>query len=276
MMAPRFVWALPPEVFATPIIFRWAISLSLGKLTKKTIVGVLTCGTEGKVNFKLPVNARKFALFQRNLLLPDEAPHFSDDGFGKFIEEYAAAEPELIETKYLALMKETAEDFLTHMPPSTSSILDIGSGIAGVDLFFYHALNTPKLYLLDKTQLEDKVWYMFEEKPAFYSSHDIAKEVLTLNGVKAADIETIDARDDGVIPIAPKSIDAVVSTVSWGFMYPVKPYLASVVALLRDDGVVITDIRKGTDGEAQLAEFFDTEVIREQRKFTTLKCRLRT
>jgi hypothetical protein len=59
-------------------------------------------------------------------------------------------------------------------------------------------------------------------------------------------------------------------------MYPVKPYLASVVALLRDDGIVITDIRKGTDGEAQLAEFFDTEVIREQRKFKTLKCRLRT
>ncbi|MGB5466665.1 MAG: hypothetical protein WBM84_11325 [Sedimenticolaceae bacterium] len=231
---------------------------------------------EGKVNYKLPVNARKFALFQRNLLLPDGAPHFSDDGFSKFIEEYAAAEPELIETKYFSLMKETAEDLLEHMLPSTSSILDIGSGIAGIDLFFYHALNTPKLYLLDKTRLEDKVWYMFEEKPAFYSSHEIAKDVLTLNGVKAADISTIDARDDGVIPIAPKSIDAVVSTVSWGFMYPVKPYLASVVALLRDDGIVITDIRKGTDGEAQLAEFFDTEVIREQRKFKTLKCRLRT
>ena len=184
------------------------------------------------MNYKLPVNARKFALFQRNLLLPDGAPHFSDDGFGEFIEQYAAAEPELIETKYLALMKETAEDFLEHMPPSTSSILDIGSGLAGVDLFFYHALNTPKLYLLDKSQLEDKVWYMFEEKAAFYSSHEIATEMLTLNGVKAEDITTIDARDDGVIPIAPKSIDAVVSTVSWGFMYPVTPYLASVSGAL--------------------------------------------
>ena len=79
------------------------------------------------MNYKLPANARKFALFQRNLLLPEGAPHFSDNSFGKFIEEYAAAEPELIEAKYFALMKETAEDLLEHMLPSTSSILDIGS-----------------------------------------------------------------------------------------------------------------------------------------------------
>lgn len=234
------------------------------------------------MKYTLPSKAREFVLFQRTTLLPKrKAPNrlirilqrlkFFDNGYEKFVREYALEEPELIDERYFQDMSSLAETLLPYIPKTTRSILDIGCGIAGLDLFLNEKLDSPTLFLLDKTAIEDKVWYDFKQEGAFYNSLELAKETLVSNGVSADQIECLDAPEDGVINLPSKSIDLVVSTISWGFHYPVATYLHSVSQILSDEGVLLLDIRKGAGGEAELEKYFTIKTIQERVKHNTIK-----
>lgn len=236
------------------------------------------------MKYALPSEAREFVLFQRTRLLPKKKRNFLvralsrwrkiDDNYEDFVRRYAVKEPELIDKNYFSVMQDTANKLLPFIPSTTSSILDVGCGIAGLDLFFYEKLNSPKLYLLDKTAVEQKVWYDFEREGAFYNSLELARQMLLLNGVSEELIECIDAPDDGVIEIPDRSIDLVVSTISWGFHYPVSTYVKSVAQILSKKGVLIIDIRKGVGGEDELEKFFNIEVVGESHKYKTVRGRV--
>ena len=235
------------------------------------------------MKYQLPAEARPFVLFQRTELLPKKpTPGLLrralgrllalDDGYQAFVGNYALSEPKLIDEQYFSLMSEKASSLLPYIPSKTASILDIGCGIAALDLVLYRNLRSPKLYLLDKSISEDRIWYEFKDKGAFYNSLDLAKNTLLLNGVVEDKIEVLEAPDDGVIKLPEKSVDLVVSTISWGFHYPVSTYLKSVVRILSETGILIIDIRRDTGGEAELEEYFSVEIIDEQRKYLTLRC----
>ena len=85
-------------------------------------------------------------------------------------------------------------------------------------------------------------------------------------------VELITAPDDGLIAIDADSIDVIISTISWGFHYPIKLYIESVHNLLRSDGVLIVDIRKDRGGIDELIKLFEVIVINDNRKFQTVKC----
>ncbi|ODR98518.1 hypothetical protein AUC68_08835 [Methyloceanibacter methanicus] len=139
-------------------------------------------------------------------------------------------------------------------------------------MFLFERLNIRDIFLLDKTDMESQIWYMFEQKGAFYNSLDLAKETLTINGVDPSIVKLIEAPSNGEIPLEEKSIDLVLSTISWGFHYPVSTYIDSVAKILSDDGVLIIDVRKGTDGVAELQNHFKVSVIEEIGKIQTVKC----
>lgn len=49
-----------------------------------------------------------------------------------------------------------------HLPAQCDSVLDIGCGIAGIDLFLfrhYQPEKAPQVYLLDKTSVDQRVYY---------------------------------------------------------------------------------------------------------------------
>ncbi len=87
------------------------------------------------------------------------------------------------------------------------------------------------------------------------------------NGVPAACIQLLEATDTRTI-LVPTSVHLVLSLLSWGFHYPVHIYLDQVYQLPSPDGIVILDVRKGTDGVPKLRQrFSDLLVILDTDKY---------
>ncbi len=153
-----------------------------------------------------------------------------------------------------------------HLPPRAVAILDIGCGVGGIDVLLHRHYGTPRLYLVDRTHMSDKVYYGFADRGAFYNCFDATRRLLTGNRVPEGDLRFREVGEECRLDI-PEAVDLVVSLISWGFHYPVPVYADQVLALLRPGGRVILDVRKGTDGRAQLeARFARVTVISETRK----------
>ncbi len=240
------------------------------------------------MNYKLPQEARELALYQRTGLLPkNNVPIIKkilkrlrlidrNKEYKNFVSNTAKKEANNIDKKYFSEIRIKANIILKHIPIGTSSILDIGCGIAGLDLIFNEYLNLSKIYLLDKTKIDESIWYGFKETAAFYNSLELAKDTLVQNNVDKNIIELIDAPSNGVIPLQKESIDLVVSTISWGFHYPISFYLKSVFNLLNKNGLVILDLRLGKNMKKEisdLSKFFHVEIISKGDHSQTIKCK---
>jgi SAM-dependent methyltransferase len=155
------------------------------------------------------------------------------------------------------------------LPEPCTSILDIGCGVAGIDVLlnYHYKANQPKFFLLDKTHIEKSVWYGFKTKGAFYNSLDTAKDLLVQNNVPESFIHMVDATENNDINIDCR-VDLVISLLSWGFHYPIDTYLEKVLKLLMKSGVLILDVRKNTNGIDLLSDVFsNVDVILDQPKY---------
>ncbi len=156
-----------------------------------------------------------------------------------------------------------------YLPESPKKILDIGCGVAGIDIMLnkhYSDKNqTPNFYLLDKTEVNSKVYYGLEKKAAYYNSLDIAKELLLANGVRKDKICIQEVDGQSIFP--GNKFDLVISLISWRFHYPISTYLDEVYDLLGSGGRLIIDVRKDSDGVDLLKnKFGSVTVIYEARK----------
>ena len=233
------------------------------------------------MRYKLPKESNELVLLQRTSLIKDSRSklikRLSRIGLGKSYEEMVKEQSlknnDQISNDYYAEIKKVFINIKNHIPMNTKSILDIGSGLAGLEVFLWFLLgkNYPKIYLLDKTKKEEKIWYEFKTNGAFYNSLDLAKQNLISNGVKPSKINLIEAPDNGIIKEI-RNIDLVISTISWGFHYPVELYLDSVISIMSKRGVLILDIRKNTGGlEALTSKFKAIYIIKNEKKYLTVK-----
>jgi SAM-dependent methyltransferase len=132
--------------------------------------------------------------------------------------------------------------------------MDIGCGLAGIDVFLCrHYGPELELALLDR-EGRSPTFHGFREQAAFYNSLAAARALLCANGVPGGRVRTYDADRDGFPDGG--GFDLVISLLSRGFHYPVTTYLPPVVRSLAPGGRLIIDVRHGTDGEAQLAAAF--------------------
>lgn len=158
------------------------------------------------------------------------------------------------------------------LPAECARLLDIGCGVAGIDVLLHrhYADRNPAVILLDKTHVEQSIYYGFKNRGAFYNSLDVAREVLTSNGIPEDGIHLIQATDDQRID-TDGPIDLVISLISWGFHYPVETYLDRVHELLRPQGRLILDLRRGTNAQDALrAKFEDVRILQETDKYTRI------
>jgi SAM-dependent methyltransferase len=96
---------------------------------------------------------------------------------------------------------------------------------------------------------------------------DVARRLLTNNGIGRDRIHTAEIGDDGRIPFD-CPIDLVLSLLSWGYHYPISVYLDQVSDLLTPGGTLVVDVRKPSDGEELLHERFPSlTVIYETEKY---------
>lgn len=166
-----------------------------------------------------------------------------------------------VENDYSNHISSDYDEIKAYLPESCHSIVDIGCGAAGIDIFLYHHYENPHIHLFDKTQVSDKVYYGFRNEGAFYNSLDIAKKVLVDNDVSSEFIH-IHSVDDNKLDLNDNSVDFVISLFSWCFHYPVETYIHEVKRILKDDGIVIVDVRT--------KEKHQIDIFRDHFKFVNI------
>lgn len=233
-------------------------------------------------NIIIPNEAIKYILFQRTAYL--KIPKTRLYGFlkkmsilptsfyNKVVDFESKFFTESIKELYLEDMQNEYDTIKNFLPLECCNILDIGCGIAGIDLFLNnHYKNSVEFSLLDKNEVNETVYYDLNNKAAFYNSLDLAKDFLSQNGIDKTKISLLFANDKNEIN-TPKEFDLVISLISWGFHYPVETYLNKVQELLNNSGVLIIDIRKGNNGlELIKNKFSATEIILDTNKYLRVK-----
>jgi len=228
-------------------------------------------------NIKLPNDAIPYLVYQKTQylkfadpeVLPKLKAQYGGEYYPHFVEYVSKNHRTAIEAvntaDTIAVFKEMEE----HLPKTCKGILDIGCGIAGLDIVLSnHYKHKPIIHLMDRTATANKIVYGFTNNPSFYNSLEIAKELLCLNGVPLNHINVLE------IPAPfPETVDLIVSTYAWCFHFPVDVYLASAYACLSNEGRLILTVRIGTEGIAQLKTVFKTvHVIATHEKDQMVLC----
>lgn len=234
-----------------------------------------------QAEIRIPDAAVKYILFQRTAYLRLPAAriarffHRLSRGrartpvFNVAVAAEARVSPSRVKALYTEDMTREYESFRSVLPPTCGRVLDIGCGVAGIDVYVqrHYGDRGIDFYLLDRTEVEPKVFYLFEARGAYYNSLDVAKDLLTANGIAPRRVHLLEATDAGDIRLD-GTVDVVLSLLSWGFHYPVATYLHRVHELLSENGVVILDVRKGMDGIPALRQRFPVvEVIQATEKY---------
>ena len=189
--------------------------------------------------------------------------------YNNLVKYEANTNPSRIKALYENDMRREYLSIVKYLPKSCSTILDIGCGLAGIDIFLHRHYQdySPIFYLLDKTYTEKNVYYGFKLKGSFYNSLKMAQTMLINNGLSFKNIHTLEANKNNDINIDCK-IDLVISLISWGFHYPVDIYLDRVYNLLNNSGLIILDTRKKTNGiETLKKKFKKVFIIMEKEKY---------
>jgi hypothetical protein len=129
---------------------------------------------------------------------------------------------------YLAELEMDFAQIEPHLPEKVDSILDIGCGLAGIDVYLKRKYPKAYLTLLDKDG-NDAV-FCWDGTP--YGSRREAEMLLEANNFKV----------DRWLPAGttePLKADLVVSLLAWGFHFPLDTYKVS--------GFCIADLRKGKE-----------------------------
>ena len=199
---------------------------------------------------EIPVDALQFIILQRT----SHTKVIEDDFIDAIANEYGCM-----------------KNFL---PAECSAILDIGCGVGGIDIMLYHHYHgAVNLYLLDRTYIPaGRLKYRFGGGHEFYNSFDATKSLLSMNDVAPIHMNFVNAADDFSIDIGDDiRFDLVISSVAWGFHFPVSTYLDQVYDLMNPGGHLIMDVRKGTDGCDVLEERFGKLTqVEERRKRTRI------
>jgi SAM-dependent methyltransferase len=161
------------------------------------------------------------------------------------------------------------DEIRPHLPTQVESILDIGCGVAGIDVALnqHYSVKPPHFHLLDKSTVSEKVYYDFHAAGAYYNSLAAAKSLLLSNGVASTAVTCLEATPESSIAIT-RPIDLIISLISWGFHYPVSTYLSEVARVLAPAGSLIMDVRSGSDGMEELQKQLpQVTVIKEYPKW---------
>lgn len=178
-------------------------------------------------------------------LLKEHRTHYKGD----FAEAYSAE---------LQATYEGIKDYL----PADGNILDIGCGMAGIDILLdRHYGGEAKITLLDKQGKADTINAGFHQSAdtfAHYHDFGLALEMLEANGVTG--VKTIDINAE---KFPRKQFNVVISLLSWGFHYPIDTYQLNV----KKGGIIVADVRRGTDGIKKLSEYGAITVVHNALKY---------
>lgn len=168
--------------------------------------------------------------------------------------------------KYCDVLQSEFRCFEHHLPKTCDKILDVGSGMGGIDAMFnaYYG-GECTVCLLDGVDDPPAV----ELHRATFNNMRIAQDYLRLNGV--SNFSFIDAND--AHRLAPSKFDLIVSFKSWCFHYEPERYLDLVQGACHPETVLIIDVRRDKPDwlKTLQAEFACTDLVFPGIKFCTYR-----
>lgn len=162
-------------------------------------------------------------------------------------------------------LNQTYCEIREYLPDPCWGVLDIGSGLGGIDVLLarHYASNPPYIHLLDG---EHDAPEMIVHRQTFNSMR-VARDFLVTNGVRA---DRFGYFTQGAANL-PRPYDLVLSLGSWCFHYPPDTYLPLLLSGggLHMDSIIIVDVRAAKpDYQRQLAQSLEqVAVIRRGRKY---------
>jgi hypothetical protein len=175
---------------------------------------------------------------------------------------------------YEADLQKTYTDIRKHLPAICWGVLDIGSGLGGIDILLtrHYSDSPPYIHLLDGENDEPR---MRLHRHTFNSMR-VARDFLVTNGVRPDRFGYFTTGTDNL----PRPYDLVLSLGSWCFHYPPDDYLPLLLCGggLHMDSVIIVDVRTRKPDYAQQLErrLERVAVISETPKYTRSVYRRKT
>ena len=161
---------------------------------------------------------------------------------------------------------ETIKNFL---PSNASNILDIGCGLAILDIFLAQNYEKPNFFLIDKNKVDLKIKYGFSKNYESYNNLNETKKVLLANNILDEQIFIKNAEEKIDIN---KKMDLVLSIKSMAFHYPLENYLDLLRRVCTQNTEFIFDISTERYQLDSLSEYFEKiDVIYEEDSQHPLK-----
>ena len=181
----------------------------------------------------------------------------------------------ITEDSVTAEIRADLDSFLGFVPAGASRWLDVGCGMALVDVALFQAVRArgvPRctVYLMDRTRVDkDKrlVGYGAVDDFGFYSDFGRVEELLELNGAPKDSFVFLDAPE---FPPDSERLDLVLSRISWCFHYPYEVYADAAHRALRPGGALIVDCRKGLESSLLYDARYAWRTCNSTAKFTTM------
>jgi hypothetical protein len=127
------------------------------------------------------------------------------------------------------------EELRPHIPRSSVTTLDIGCGIAGIDLLVHQHLKRARLTLVEKAERS--------QNGQTFNVLEAARQFLQSNGVPAKHVEAISAQAPDLFErLQKRRYDLIFSLRALGYMFPYDVYASVIPSLLRPRGRLIMDV----------------------------------
>lgn len=161
----------------------------------------------------------------------------------------------LIENVYNETLNDYIKIIMKHLPP-IKTVVDIGGGIGGLAILLTKMYGC-KVTILEKDGFEDNKrtgGYGKEDTFAAYNTIDITLKTWINSGLKEEYFNYINVDKPFEFP----ECDLVVSTLSWGFHYPISTYWASAI---NKSKFIIADCRNDIPAQPMVIIYYMVNVI---------------
>lgn len=168
---------------------------------------------------------------QPELIIPDACVPFIRMQRSRY-SEAKVPDPQEVKRRYAAHVAEDFAGMGPHLPDGVTSILEIGCGVAALQVYMKRRYPDARLALLDGDVTTREGGAGYSSTPDVYNSRAHTELLLAANGVTVDRWHDIGTQDELVA-------DLVISMASWGFHYP--------LAMYRTRGLHIVDLRRGPE-----------------------------
>lgn len=142
------------------------------------------------------------------------------------------------EKAYADSLASTMNQITPFLPISAKNVLDVGSGLGGIDMRIRKQVHAKEVFLLDGADYPAEV----ERHAIPFNSHTVTQQFWADNGTYTPScIESMEQFPEKA------KINLLVSFASWCFHFPPDAYLYDIIRHLHRNAVVILELRADRD-----------------------------